>query len=149
VNIPSSFDDKDFGSPGFNGSTCSNTRCHGGQTTPSWSSGSLNVDTQCRSCHNDRSRGSDQYNDYYSGEHDKHVRGENAACTDCHSISKLANGNNGNTHFSNLQTTSFELSPGLTVGGSDTVLGNTWNNSSNTCSNLTCHGETHDSGMNW
>jgi predicted CxxxxCH...CXXCH cytochrome family protein len=151
VSIPSSFDDRDSGSPNFNGSTCSNTRCHGGRTTPSWSTGSLNVNTQCTSCHNSRDRGSNQYNDYAQSDdlHDKHVRGEGFACTECHSITKLANGSGGNTHFSNLQTTTFELHQGLTVGGSDTAVGNTWNNSSNTCSNLDCHGESHDSGMNW
>jgi predicted CxxxxCH...CXXCH cytochrome family protein len=140
VGILSGFDDKDWGSPSFNGSTCSKLSCHGGQTTPSWSTGSLNVDTQCRSCHNDRTRGSDQYNDYYSGEHDKHVRGANIACTECHSVNKLATG-----HFSNLETTSFEQSPGTTIGGSDTSLPDgSWNDTWNTCS-INCHNEYHSS----
>ncbi|MFC1843659.1 CxxxxCH/CxxCH domain-containing protein [Thermodesulfobacteriota bacterium] len=141
VSILSSFDDESYGSPSFNGTTCSNTRCHGGQTTPNWASGSINVNTDCTDCH---ASGRSEYNSYDSGEHSKHVRSEGFACTECHSTTKLATG-----HFSNLQTTTFELAPGATIGGSDTAIGSRWNDSSNTCSNLSCHGKNHDSGDNW
>ena len=127
--------------------TCSGLRCHGGQNTPSWSTGTLDVNAQCTSCHQQTTS---QYNGYFSGEHNKHVNGENMACVECHSVSKLANGSGGNTHFSNLQSTTFELSPGLTVGGSDLSPSRNlnWNDSSNTC-NLRCHGKSHDSGDRW
>ena len=146
VGVLTSFDDKSSGTPSFNGSTCSNLRCHGGKTTPSWATGSLNVNTQCTSCH---AYGTAEYNSYRSGEHYKHVNDKGFACVECHSVSKLATGSGGNTHFSNLETTLFELSPGNTIGGSDTTVGSRWNNSSNTCSSLNCHGHYHSSGENW
>ena len=132
VSFSSSFDDESSGSPSFNGSTCSNTSCHGGQTTPNWSSGSINVNSQCTSCHARRTYSNQEYNSYYSGEHSKHIS-HNVDCWDCHSTTKLANGG----HFSNLQTTTFELDPGATIGGSGTRVGS-YNGS--TCSNIQCHG---------
>lgn len=126
--------------------TCQNVICHGGVTAPNWYTGSIDVNTQCSSCH---VQGSSEYNSWNSGKHDKHVNGEGADCVDCHSVSALATGSGSDWHFSNLKTPAFELSPGLTIGGSDTIVGNTWNNSNNTCSTLDCHGENHSSGMTW
>ena len=141
LGFPAGFDAQGGPATDNGDGTCSSTKCHGGQTTPDWWNGSINVNIQCTSCH---ARGTSQYNSYNSGEHSKHVRSEGFACTECHSTSKLANG-----HFSNLQTTTFELAPGDTIGGSDTTIGSRWNDSSNTCSNLSCHGKNHDSGDNW
>ena len=31
--------------------SCSNVSCHGGQATPNWQTGAINVNTQCTSCH--------------------------------------------------------------------------------------------------
>lgn len=87
--------------------TCSNIICHGGKTTPNWSTGSINVNTQCTSCH---ASGSRQYNSYASGDHDEHGR----SCDNCHDADKLASGN----HFSGLSTTTFEQLPSSTIKSS-------------------------------
>ena len=109
--------------------TCSSIKCHGGRTTPDWWSGSIAVDTQCSSCH---SSGSSQYNSYSSGRHTKHVQSEGYSCTVCHNVSTLRNG-----HFSNLESSGFELSPAATIGGGATRVGSY---SSGTCSSIDCHG---------
>ena len=31
--------------------TCGNVSCHGGITTPPWSTGSININTDCQTCH--------------------------------------------------------------------------------------------------
>lgn len=116
-------------------STCSSVKCHGGQTTPDWWTGSLNVDTDCTACHTRRTSGDsfpDQYNDYYSGRHRDHVRRSSIDCWDCHNRSILQTG-----HFSNLETSAFEQDPADTIGGSGTSVGS-YNGS--TCSNIQCHG---------
>ena len=82
------------------GRTCSNVSCHGGQSTPEWLTGTLNVATDCESCHG---RGTSQFNSYNSGKHEKHVEGENLDCTECHDPVKLAT-----DHFAGLDTPSFE-----------------------------------------
>jgi predicted CxxxxCH...CXXCH cytochrome family protein len=76
--------------------TCTNISCHGGQTTPTWLSGAINVNTQCAACH---SSGTTQYNSYNSGHHSTHVS-EGIACTTCHDTTKLAA-----VHFTTLNTT--------------------------------------------
>ena len=91
--------------------TCSNIICHGGQETPEWSTGSINVNTDCRSCHANRAG---QYNDYNSGEHSKHVNSENVSCVTCHDTATLASGG----HFSGLDTSSLEQSPASTIKSS-------------------------------
>jgi len=109
--------------------TCSNVSCHGGQATPNWLTGTINVNTQCASCH---ISGTAQYNSYFSGRHSLHVG--LAACTECHDTTKLAG-----VHFSDLNTTAMinsyqTILSGLNYTGTATALG--------TCT-LTCHGETH------
>ena len=109
--------------------TCSNVSCHGGQATPNWLTGTINVNTQCASCH---ISGTAQYNSYFSGQHSLHVG--LAACTECHDTTKLAG-----VHFSDLNTTAMinsyqTILSGLNYTGTATALG--------TCT-LTCHGETH------
>jgi predicted CxxxxCH...CXXCH cytochrome family protein len=105
--------------------TCSTVSCHGGNTTPNWESGSINVDTQCSSCH---SYGTAQYNDYSSGKHKKHVNDKGLGCLDCHDANLLKNG-----HFANLSTQSFELAAAATIKSSVGYDGNS-------CSTASCHG---------
>jgi predicted CxxxxCH...CXXCH cytochrome family protein len=80
--------------------SCTNVSCHGGQATPDWMAGTLNVDADCKKCHE---RGTNQYNSYNSGEHLKHIREENLFCTECHDPNKLAD-----DHFAGLDTSWFE-----------------------------------------
>ena len=109
--------------------TCSSISCHGGQTTPDWATGSINVDTQCQSCH---ANGTSQYNSYSSGEHNKHVNSEGFACTECHDSAKLAVG-----HFSDLSTPGFEQPAAATLKSS-------LNYNSQNCA-ISCHGKNHNS----
>jgi len=113
------------GSAASTGSSCSNIRCHGGQTTPNWSSGTLNSNSQCASCH---VYGTSQYNGYYSGQHRRHAVDRRYACTTCHDTAKLANG-----HFDDLSTVSFEQSPATTIKSSLSYSGGT-------CQTAGCHG---------
>lgn len=108
-----------------NDGTCSNIICHGGQLTPLWETGFIDVDTQCRSCH---VYGTTQYNSYFSGRHDKHVNEKRLDCSVCHDPSKLRNG-----HFGNLSTAGFELAPSATIKSSLS-----YNNG--TCQTPGCHG---------
>jgi predicted CxxxxCH...CXXCH cytochrome family protein len=108
--------------------TCSNVSCHGGQTTPDWLTGSLNVASECKRCH---SRGTSQYNSYNSGRHYKHVEDENYSCTLCHDPNKLAG-----SHFIGLDTTGFEGSADATI--KDALSYDTATNRG--CSVGGCHG---------
>ncbi len=110
---------------GNSNGTCSNISCHGGKTTPNWVNGSINVDTQCSSCH---SYGTSQYNGYSSGEHNKHVRDKGYACSACHDSAKLRNG-----HFTNLETRAFEQEPSATIKSSLSYSGGR-------CATPSCHG---------
>ena len=80
--------------------TCSNVSCHGGQTTPAWLTGTLDVNTQCTSCH---AYASPEYNSFFSGKHDKHVNTEGVECWRCHDTTKLAI-----SHFTSLNTSTME-----------------------------------------
>ena len=137
LGFPAGFDAQSGQAIDNGDSTCSSVKCHGGQTTPNWSNGSINVNTDCTDCHSRRTSGDsfpDQYNDYSSGEHRKHVESENIACISCHNTTKLATG-----HFTNLETTTFELDPYDTIGGGTTSIPNNWNG---TC-DFYCHGKDH------
>jgi len=76
--------------------TCSNVSCHGGQTTRPWYGGSMDVSTQCTSCH---AYVSNEYNSFWSGGHDLHINSLGVVCTDCHDTTKLAV-----NHFAHLNT---------------------------------------------
>lgn len=104
--------------------TCSEVSCHGGQKTPVWTTGALNVDSQCGLCHES---GTTEYNSYFSGEHDFHVSSLGLSCTDCHDTVKLAA-----SHFTTLYTTTME------GPASATLLDSAGYNGS-TCTN-DCHG---------
>ncbi|HUK99221.1 MAG TPA: CxxxxCH/CxxCH domain-containing protein [Nitrospirota bacterium] len=87
--------------------SCSNVSCHGGQTTPIWGSGSIDVNSSCTSCH---AYGSSQYNSYLSGEHYSHIFTEGYTCTDCHDTTKLAT-----NHFKQLNTSIMEGPASATI----------------------------------
>jgi predicted CxxxxCH...CXXCH cytochrome family protein len=116
------------------GKTCSNVSCHGGQVTPRWDTGAINVNTQCTACH---SSSTTQYNSYVSGEHSKHVGDKGYACTECHDTTKLAT-----VHFNDLATTAM-------TQAAQTILTNLNYNGSSCL--FTCHlnNEGHDRGMTW
>ena len=83
---------------------CTNVSCHGGQATPNWRTGTIDVVNACLSCH---ISGTTQYNSYNSGEHSKHLGqfGSSAAtCKRCHDSTKV----NVAGHLTNLATTTFE-----------------------------------------
>jgi predicted CxxxxCH...CXXCH cytochrome family protein len=95
--------------------TCQNVSCHGGVTTPPWAAGSINVATQCEQCHTAGTASqTPQYNSFWSGEHAKHVTEMHLPCTDCHNMSATSG---SNSHFSNMATPAFELTPALTIRG--------------------------------
>jgi predicted CxxxxCH...CXXCH cytochrome family protein len=112
------------------GKTCTNISCHGGQTTPAWNetnaSNLINVNTDCVKCH---IFGTTQYNSYFSGEHDKHVREKGIGCTSCHNTITLSV-----NHFTRLDTPAMEGPASATIGGGTTLIpaGN-WNPSAKTC----------------
>ncbi|MDD2366786.1 MAG: CxxxxCH/CxxCH domain-containing protein [Desulfuromonadaceae bacterium] len=94
----------EFGqNPSFNGSTCSNVSCHGGQATPVWGV-SLDVTANCTKCH----KSATTYPGYHSGEHTIHLL-KGLLCTDCHDM------NNQAVHFANVVTPVFETSPESTL----------------------------------
>ena len=117
------------------GDTCSKVSCHGGKTTPTWLTGSLDVNTQCDSCHElGTAAQTPEYNSYYSGRHSTHV--SRAECSVCHDVSKLVT-----EHFIGLNTPGFEGGPASTIAD---VIG--YDAGASTCSpdpndpNLTgCH----------
>ncbi len=88
--------------------TCSNVSCHGGQTTPLWSGGAIDANTQCTECH---SYGTSQYNSFSSGQHDFHVNQMGLVCIACHDVQKLAQ-----NHFAFLSTPAMEGPAAATVG---------------------------------
>ena len=87
--------------------TCSNVSCHGGQITPVWLDGTIDVGTQCTSCH---ASGTAQYNSYNSGAHDDHIVDALIACTTCHDTTLLAV-----NHFTHLETTTMEGPASATI----------------------------------
>jgi predicted CxxxxCH...CXXCH cytochrome family protein len=112
--------------------TCANVRCHGGQTTPAWTTtGTITVSTDCLKCHEQGSAPqTPQFNSFFSGsiipginEHQSHLLKINPGtvrlvlCTDCHNIANLTN----QQHFGGLATTGF-TAPGSTIGGPSTRI---------------------------
>lgn len=87
--------------------TCSKVSCHGGQTTPVWLTGSIDIRTQCTSCH---TLGKTEYNSYISGQHYVHVELQNINCNFCHDVDKLAL-----SHFTSLYTTTMEGPASATI----------------------------------
>ncbi|MDD2897321.1 MAG: CxxxxCH/CxxCH domain-containing protein [Desulfuromonadaceae bacterium] len=87
----------------FNGTTCSNISCHGGQISPAWG-GSLDVIANCTGCH----QSAVTYPGYHTGQHSKHLS-VGLLCTDCHDMS------NQSAHFGNVTTKLFETLPHTTL----------------------------------
>ncbi|MBK8790796.1 MAG: CxxxxCH/CxxCH domain-containing protein [Holophagaceae bacterium] len=92
--------------------TCSNVSCHGGQATPSWTTGTINSLTQCTACHRVASTAAaaTQFNDAFGrhslGSHDATNAANAIACTTCHN---MANGSPGAlAHFKYLNTTAVD-----------------------------------------
>lgn len=112
---------KSGGVPSYNASTntCTNMSCHGAQATPSWLTGTLNVNAQCSACH---AYGTTQYNSFNSGKHDKHVNEENIGCTICHDTAKLAP-----NHFTKLNTPAMEGPASATLQTQTGYNGNSCN----------------------
>lgn len=108
--------------------TCSEISCHGGQNTPNWEKGKINVNSQCYACHQS---GTTQYNSYNSGEHNKHVNGEEIGCTECHDTAKLTS-----VHFDDLDSTGMSESHLTIIDAANYSGGN--------CT-INCHGESHSS----
>jgi len=116
--------------------TCSNISCHGGQTTPNWRTGAIDVNNQCTVCH---ASGTAQFNSYFSGDHGEHIGvfGTNATtCKYCHNTTALAA-----SHFGALATPAMEGPASATVGGTGTFV-TTYVPATGSCSPTTgvCHG---------
>jgi predicted CxxxxCH...CXXCH cytochrome family protein len=86
---------------------CNDVSCHGGQTTPDWQTGVIDVDAACESCHE---LGASQFNSYNSGRHDEHISFFGIDCTQCHDTARLAT-----SHFIGLDTPGFEGDPAETL----------------------------------
>ena len=114
--------------------SCSNVSCHGGQATPNWQTGALDVNTQCTSCHEFGSApGTPQYNSPYSGKHD--INASHRNCTACHNTTTLSA-----NHFTALGTTAMEGPASATIGGGATAISNgNYNAATKSCS-PGCHG---------
>ena len=135
IGISSTFDAKSgIASENPDGTaTCVNVSCHGGETTPDWYTGSIDVSTQCKSCH---AYGTAQYNSYSSGQHGEH---SGKACTVCHSASKLKQ-----NHFGHLATSPMEGPAAVTIGGAGTLV-SSYDPTTQTCTN-SCHGSRNWTG---
>ncbi|MHB8846493.1 MAG: CxxxxCH/CxxCH domain c-type cytochrome [Nitrospirota bacterium] len=98
--------------------TCSSVSCHGGQKTPAWLSGTtIDVNTQCTSCH---AYGSGEYNSFISGRHNTHVNDYGFACTRCHDTTLLQT-----EHFTRLDTPAGEGFAANTMDSSLSYLNGT------------------------
>lgn len=134
----SSLYNAESGSYSYLGGKCSAISCHGGQQTPDWNTGSINVGTDCVSCHQQQDPQNPQYNSFYSGNylginlHQYHLA-QNFSCTDCHNVAKMDN----RVHFAGLDTAAFEMAPGETVGGGSTKV-SSYDVSTGSCAN-SCH----------
>ena len=169
VAISSSFNSK-AGTAAFTPSslTCSNVSCHGGQTTPAWTTaGSINSATDCTKCHSvTLASAATQYNNAFGrhsmGTHNATAAGSTTACTTCHS---MTNGSSGAlAHFKYLNTPAVDgTATGLPadqlpsgtivfdatiVSGSRTYQTNAPNAQGNGGCALTCHTHIHTTAVN-
>jgi predicted CxxxxCH...CXXCH cytochrome family protein len=107
--------------------TCSNLYCHGnGRASNGTASWTDVAPMDCNSCHLTPNPG--QTANGMSGDHNKHIRGEDLACVECH-----AGVVDANTQI---------IGAPLHVDGQRNVLilsGGTYNPANRRCSNLACH----------
>ncbi len=148
--------------------TCSNVSCHGGQTTPAWTTaGSINSATDCTKCHSVAASADTvtNYNDAFGrhalGTHNAAILANGIACTTCHS---MTNGSNGAAaHFKYLNTPAVDgtatglpadqLPSGTIVFDAAIVTGSrtysvTSGNQGNGGCALTCHTHLHNAAVN-
>ncbi len=135
------------------GVTCSNISCHGGSRTqsvtqagqhppqstvtqtPSWLTGTINVDTDCTVCHVLGSvLGTPENNSYYSGRHYLHLYdptngpSPKLLCTACHDPSLLAT-----NHLTTLNTPAMEGPASATIWSFITYSGGRCFSSTSVC----------------
>lgn len=167
VSLPDTLKAKAFTTFGLDSASdnCSGIICHGGQATPSWSNGSINVDTDCLKCHAPGTASQiPQYNSFYSGQlslsanplvnlHKLHLS-ENIPstttpvfCTNCHNTTIL-----DTQHFAGLATQTFEATAASTIGGSGTLINDyvpyTSTAPSGSCTSA-CHSVINDNPRYW
>ncbi|OIP34623.1 MAG: hypothetical protein AUK27_07135 [Deltaproteobacteria bacterium CG2_30_66_27] len=137
VAFPATYDAK-TGASSFDNSAalnCSNVSCHGGQNSPNWQTGTIDVPNACLSCH---ASGTAQFNSFNSGRHSLHIGqfGLNATtCRRCHNTTSLAV-----NHFTALGTSAMEGPASGTIGGTGTfITAGNYNPASGSCS-PSCHG---------
>lgn len=124
--------------------TCGAVSCHGGATTPNWSTGTLDSASEagCRACHAlGGAAGSPEANSLYSGLHAEHLKPSlGLQCVECHTMTGSAAG--AQNHFNALATPQMEGPAGSTV----TPLGNPsfYVAQTQTCGSFTCHGTPHN-----
>lgn len=164
VSLDVVFTAKTGGTPAFTASTltCAAVSCHGGQATPNWQNGTLDVNAQCTSCHGVVGQAglATQYNDAFGrhsmGTHDATKATNGIACTTCHDMN---NGSPGAlAHFKYLNTQAVDgvstgtpadqlpsgtlvFDPSL-VSGARTYTVNASTQGNGGCT-LTCHSHNH------
>jgi len=127
--------DAETGASSFDNSaalSCSDVSCHGGQATPNWQTGAIDVNNECTVCH---ASGTTQFNSYSSGDHDEDAH-QILGCLVCHNTATLAV-----NHFTALSTPEMEGPASATVGGTGTLV-STYDPATGSCSPTTgvCHG---------
>jgi predicted CxxxxCH...CXXCH cytochrome family protein len=105
VSFDATYNAQSAGTAVFNASsdTCSNTSCHGGQTTPNWTS-TTKITTQCSLCHKvNGGTTTSQYNDAV-GRHSygTHAQASAVDCTICHDMSSANTNPGAINHFAAL-----------------------------------------------
>ena len=173
VSMDPTFNSQTGGSAGFSPATltCSSVSCHGGQTTPSWRTGTLNSAVQCSACHatNGTPTATSQYNDAIG----RHAWGTHASaaaldCTICHDMSSANSSPGAVNHFKYLNThevsgvatgTPADQMPSGTIkfklnnatypitGAATYTISATRPEGDGGCA-LSCHGETHNATDN-
>ncbi len=124
---------------------CTNVSCHGGQAAPNWRTGTINVNTQCSSCHvYSPASNPTQYNGPTSIRHNNISEHRNAACTVCHNMATGSTGATG--HFTSLNTPTLEGPAGTTITGTRIL---TYVDSTNRCTPNNSGGGCHSSTQTW
>jgi predicted CxxxxCH...CXXCH cytochrome family protein len=112
---------------------CSSISCHGGQQTPAWVGGTLDIN-ECSNCHALAGTGAPQFNDYSSGKlstatpqvklHQFHLTQNDPAgaaitCVSCHDATILTSP--AGAHFTGLASEAFEGKPENTLKSTDST----------------------------